>query len=254
MSIDALVPLGTHVCLPGEALLEIAGEVTVKFGSGLMAQSSGSRVFARGTLCGPLVIDSTSPMPMYSVQRPRHARYIPRVGDPVVGAVLQTTNTSYRVTIGSSQPAVLDVLGFDGASKTNRPRLKPGDTVYCHVVSCERGLDVELSCCAVGGITAKDWTTGESVFGALCGGYVVKVPPSFALELLTQSDSVLSILGERLPFEACIGVNGRIWVRSGDDCPDREARVVAIASCICESQYDDSALAVRARVAAYFDK
>lgn len=51
-------------------------------------------------------------------------QYVPAAQEFVVGVVTARLGEAYRVDIGSAQPATLDFLAFEGASKRNRPNLK----------------------------------------------------------------------------------------------------------------------------------
>ena len=51
-------------------------------------------------------------------------KYVPSVDDMVVGVVLDRHGEAYKVDVGSAATASLPILGFEGASKKNRPMLK----------------------------------------------------------------------------------------------------------------------------------
>ena len=139
--------------------------------------------------------------------------YIPRNEDLVIATVTRVAGfAGYQLDAGCGTYIKLDALAFDGASKRSRPELRVGATVYCRVVQSRCEIELEASCCAVTG-PRKDWMSGESLFGELKGGYVHTVRPLFARYLL--SSPLLDSLGARIPFECCIGVNGRVWVRAG---------------------------------------
>ena len=44
--------------------------------------------------------------------------------ESVIGVVRERAGESYRVDIGTSQPATLSMLAFEGATKRNRPNLR----------------------------------------------------------------------------------------------------------------------------------
>ena len=78
-------------------------------------------------------------------------RYIPAVGDNVVGRVVERHSENFVVDIGGPFPAVLNVLAFEGATRRNRPKLGEGDLVYARVVLAHRDLETELSCVDISG-------------------------------------------------------------------------------------------------------
>ncbi|CUE73776.1 ribosomal RNA processing protein 40, putative [Bodo saltans] len=262
--VTELVAPSSVVCLPGEPVLFLANNAVVAIGRGIARLGtrtidgvSGEVLVA--TVCGPLTRRKGN-FPgapwSYSIEA-AGGRYLPCVGDAVVGTVVRVLPLSYQISLGGAHPATLDALAFDGATKASRPRLKMGDHVYCHVVTAAKDADVDVSCCAVGDMEAKEWTTGESVFGPLHHGCVVRVGLSYARKLQSSDSSniVLSLLGERVPFEIAVGANGRVWVRgapSGADASLEQTRTIAVAACVAESQHDVTSLDVRARVESYF--
>ena len=76
---------------------------------------------------------------------------------------------AYKVALHGTQAAQLPQLAFDGASKRNKPALVSGDVVFCRVVTATPFCEPELSCAVASG-PAKDWVTGESLYGQLKGG------------------------------------------------------------------------------------
>ena len=121
-------------------------------------------------------------------------------------------------------------LNFEGATKRNKPQLKPGMLLYCRVESSSSdsgssstissSTDPTLSCMIGphdGGVPRKDWMTNEGTYGELKGGTVRKIPLGLARELLSPQNVVLNELGSskfKIPFEVCVGVNGYVWVHS----------------------------------------
>lgn len=257
--VTELVAIGQQVCLPGEAVLLLQDSAVVSIGSGLA--HGGSRIVdgVKGdvlvaAVCGCVVKERGKPGAPFRYSIPCNSRYVPRKGDPVVATVLKALGSTYHMSIGAAHPALLDGCAFDGATKNSRPRLHVGDSVYCHVATCDPEMDVVVTCCAPPGIEAKEWTTGESVFGPLKGGAVIRVPLSYGRQLMEENALILSLLGQRVPYEICAGANGRVWVRGngGGDGRIEQMRTVAVAACLTEGQFDGSATDIRARVESYF--
>ncbi|KAL3771449.1 hypothetical protein ACHAW5_000104 [Stephanodiscus triporus] len=171
------------------------------------------------------------------------------VGDRVIGIVEDQRASAdyYRVNVFGSHPALLHVLGFEGATKRNRPTLEPGSLVYCRVVRGFGGgrMDGEVSCkvgggggdCGKsmyncnrsddnhrddyddddddGGAARKDWMTNEGTYGPLVGGTSFRVPLGLARELLLPKNAVLDALDKSgVPFEIAVGTNGVVWVNA----------------------------------------
>lgn len=150
----------------------------------------------------------------------------------------------YKVNILSGTSCLLSRLGFEGATKRNKPELKVGDVVYCRVQLAHRDLDTELTCIAAGGVSKKEWSSGESVYGALNGGQLIKLSTGFCKNLLQTDNFLLATLAKYafsrffvssvhpflvffffelcfgyfryLPYEIAIGINGFVWFRTGN--------------------------------------
>lgn len=75
---------------------------------------------------------------------------------------------------------LLAVDGFRGATKRNRPNLTEGDVVFCQVtrVYPKQELTTEVSC--INANDMKQWTTKETYFGPLEGGFTFTVPIDYA--------------------------------------------------------------------------
>jgi len=141
----------------------------------------------------------------------------------VIGIVTGRNQDHYHLNIFASRPAILSTVGFEGATKRNKPNLKVGEVVYCRVVDwgvCE-GMegDVIVTCIegnSSGGTTGKkDWMTSECIYGELKDGVTFVVPLFYALELLRPKNVCLNELGMMIPFEIAVGMNGLIWVKCG---------------------------------------
>lgn len=248
-----------HCLLPGDVAVKLRPGATVVVGSGLRSLAARSDVEGEKTLdvtvCGSLrrqvalVLDNQRAL-QYSIVSTSAKRYAPRRGDVVVGVVVRAGPTNYSLHIGSAYHATLDALAFDGASKVNRPKLQPGDLVYAHVTSADKDADAEVSCCAFGDMPAKDWATGQAVFGPLRGGASVVVPLQLASDLVQNVCPVLMIAGGRVAFEAAIGLNGRVWIGVA---PGVSRKVlIALTRCVAEAKECQNPAEVAALVDRYF--
>ena len=169
-------------------------------------------------------------------------RYRPSIEDRVVGIVEDRVASDgaggdvYRVNIGGPHPALLSNLNFEGATKRNKPSLKPGTLIYARVTSNSTSVtDPTLSCQLGphdGGLPRKDWMTNEGTYGELKGGTCRRIQLGLARELLTPGNLVLMELSKyKIAFEVCIGVNGLLWVHS-----TRPEYTILILNAILNSQ------------------
>ncbi|KAL7621175.1 exosome non-catalytic core subunit rrp40 [Parahypoxylon ruwenzoriense] len=142
-------------------------------------------------------------------------RYIPTVGDLVIGTVHHSAADYFYVMLsGYTSNAVLPQLAFEMATKKTRPNLNPGALVYARVCLANRHMDPELECVSP--------STGKADgLGPLNGGMLVDISLGMARRLLMRKSVeegkvvVLEELGSAgLAFETAVGRNGKIWVNS----------------------------------------
>ena len=135
-------------------------------------------------------------------------RYLPVAGDRVIGVVVSVHSEQYKVDIGYHVYALLDVLAFEGASKRNRPQLTAGSVVYAKVVTANRDIEPEITCCSP--------DTGKADgLGELVDGYHLQVR-SFLMKNILFSDksSFLQALSQqKVSFDLVVGMNRVVWVR-----------------------------------------
>lgn len=131
-------------------------------------------------------------------------RYIPFVGEAVIGIITVKTADFYRVDIGGPFPAVLDCCAFEGASKRNRPTLTVGALVYGRITLANRDMEPEMECMAASGKAEG--------FGELLDGFMTSVSLLSCRRLLNADHPILSNFAQICSFEMVVGLNGRIWV------------------------------------------
>lgn len=193
---------GDHLCAIGDLAQVLLGPGVARDGDFLVASRAG--VLRWEAERSRLWVDNDQ------------KRYVPALGDHVIGVVVEKHAEEYRLRVGAAALATLPTLAFDGATKRNRPHLEVGTLVYARVVLANKDMEPEVSCAAPPGVGAKDWVTKESVFGELEGGNVFDCPQALCRELLATDSAVLDALGGVAPFELAIGVNGRVWIAATD--------------------------------------
>jgi len=202
-----------EIVLPGDDVtgrLAALGFSTLRLGAGLSQAVSGA-IYC--TLAGILCF--LPPNRFYVLSNNR--RYVPALGDTVVGVVKDRQSEHYRVRVNGISLALLPFLAFDGATRRNKPDLAPGSLIFARVASCSPHMDPELTCCAPPGAPKKDWVTGQGLFGSLQGGRLVHVSLGLSRRLLNPSCALLSQLSRSFPFEMAVGLNGMVWFVAGDD-------------------------------------
>ncbi|KAF9911333.1 exosome non-catalytic core subunit rrp40, partial [Lobosporangium transversale] len=158
-------------------------------------------------------------------------------GESVIGVVVGKTVEHYKVDIGTAQPALLGVLAFEGATKRNKPDIKIGALIYCRVSLANKDMEAELEC--------FNPSTGKADgYGELKSGFLIKVSLGLARRLLDPKTLILRLLGQHIPFETAIGMNGKVWIHSAEP-----KHTILICNAIKNSEYlnkDECAVMVKA--------
>ena len=212
------------VVLPGT---EIARTVRAPIGEKKRIARLGLGVVQRGrsvlaTKAGQVRLDDrTGRITVESNQQ----RYVAGVGNMVIGIVIEKHSEEYRVALHGTDTAVLSVLGFEGATKRNKPALTVGTAVYALVSRAVRSAEVEITCIEPG--SAKSWVGKQTTYGELEGGTLLRVSLALARALQKSGNFVFKTIGDRIPFECAIGLNGIVWVKS-----DAIQRTVLVAQAV----------------------
>ncbi|KAF8319753.1 exosome complex exonuclease RRP40 [Clavulina sp. PMI_390] len=198
--------------LPGDQVPARAEkQKSLKLGPGLVQTSSGSSPSSSNdpiiaTRSG--ILNSSENGKRWWVEK-NTTRYVPSVGESVIGVIVARHAEGFRVDLGSAHHASLDALAFEGASKRNKPALKVGSLVYCRVSLANRDMEPEVEC--------VDPTTHKAEgYGELKSGFMVNCSLGLARSFISQAHPLLPKLGARFPFEIAIGMNGRVWFKAPD--------------------------------------
>lgn len=204
-----LARLADPEIFPGDLICAVEDFERVLLGPGIVRVADGTQLAAakQGVLCWE---PARQRLWVENEQR----RYVPAVGEHVIGVIVDKHAEEYRLQIGGAHPATLPVLAFDGASKRNRPHLEVGALVFARVVLAHKDMEPEVTCAAPPGVSAKDWVTKESIYGELPGGHVFECPTALCARLNRDDCPVLEALGGHVAFEIAIGANGRVWISS----------------------------------------
>ncbi|KAG6038776.1 hypothetical protein E4U41_003708 [Claviceps citrina] len=160
-----------------------------------------------------------------------HGRYLPRVGELVIGTVQKSAADVYYVSLSDyTAPALLPQLSFESATKKTRPILAAGALVYARVSMANKHMDAELEC--VSPATGK-----ADGLGPLTGGMLFHISLGMSRRLMMPKSvqegkiAVLEELGALgLHFETATGRNGRFWVES-----ESARTVIAVGRAIQET-------------------
>jgi len=202
-----------RVVIPGDQVVEVEQEQKagnqVVVGPGLRREPGDQVRVTRPGLLRRKVASETQPLPVYWVDC-HSKRYVAARGENVIGVVIAKAGDTFRVDIGTSEPASLSYLAFEGATKKNRPAVAVGDLVYAKLLVASRDMEPELVC-----VDSYGKKAGLGVLAG--GGFMFSLPLHLVRRLLAppvEGWSLLKALGGSTAFEVAVGMNGRLWLRA----------------------------------------
>uniref|UniRef100_A0A803QL89 Cytosolic Fe-S cluster assembly factor NBP35 n=1 Tax=Cannabis sativa TaxID=3483 RepID=A0A803QL89_CANSA len=204
--------------VPGDVVLDLSAMAnqTIKLGSGLRQESDAISV----TKAGKLKLSKHNKYWVESSQK----RYVPSVGDSVLGVVVDSRADNFLVDIKGPSLGFLPVLAFEGGTRRNIPKFEAGTLIYVRVVKANPGMNPELSCTDAGGKAAE--------FGPLKDGYTFECSTGLSRMLLSSPPCpVLEAFGKKVSFEVAVGLNGRVWVNA-----ESPSTIIVVANAIMKSE------------------
>ena len=183
------------VVVPGELLAEgdyIAGPYVYKEDNKLFATTIGIVESKRGVI---RVVPLQGP-------------YIPKVGDVVIGIVVDYLPTAYVLDINSSYKAILQAAEVlppqkNALTEDLSKYLDVGDAVVCKVVRFDRYSDAIVSC------------KGREL-GKVTNGRLIRVNPAKIPRLIGRKGSMINLVKKETGCKIVIGQNGFIWIKGKD--------------------------------------
>ncbi|KAM1340161.1 hypothetical protein ACFX2H_038601 [Malus domestica] len=204
--------------IPGDVVLDLSDMTnqTIKLGGGLRQDFDSIVAMKAGTL------RFTKPN-KYWVETSQK-RYVPCVGDSVLGIVADSRADNFLVDVKGPTLAYLPVLAFEGGTRRNIPKFEVGTLLYVRVVKANPGMNPELSCTDASGKAAE--------YGVLKDGYNFDCSTGLSRMLLRSPRCpVLEELGKKISFEIAVGLNGRVWVNASSS-----SLIIVVSNAIMNSE------------------
>jgi exosome complex component RRP4 len=147
------------------------------------------------------------------------AFYVPKVGDIVIGAVIEVGFNGWTIDIKSPFTALLrasDVLSrpFKPQNDELSQVLNAGDLIVAKIASYDRAHDPQL-------------TVGEPGLGKITRGQILRVTPTKIPRVIGRKGSMISMIKQETGCQIILGVNGVILV-TGKNPEDEELAMMAI--------------------------
>jgi exosome complex component RRP4 len=135
---------------------------------------------------------------------PIHGCYVPKVGDMVIGKIIDYGSNMWAVDINSPYLGVLTVS--EALSKPINPfkdnilkYLNIGDFIKAKVVAFDKTRDAAL-------------TVKEQGLGKISKGFIITIEPTKIPRVIGRKGSMLTTLKNKLSGHIEVGKNGRIWI------------------------------------------
>src|SRR3972149_3240861 len=147
------------------------------------------------------------------------AFYVPKVGDLVIGAVIEVGFNGWTVDVKSPYTALLrasDVLSrpFKPQNDELSQVLSAGDLIVAKIASYDRAHDPQL-------------TVSEPGLGKITRGQIMRVTPTKIPRVIGRKGSMISTIKQGTNCQIILGLNGVILV-TGKNPDDEELAMTAI--------------------------
>ena len=147
------------------------------------------------------------------------AFYIPKVGDTIIGTVVEVGFSGWTVDINSPYMAILratEVLNrpFKPQKNDLTEVLDVGDLVVAKIVAYDRTHDPQLS-------------VNEPGLGKITRGQIVKITPTKIPRVIGKKGSMISLIKQETGCHIILGHNGVILI-TGKSLEDEELAMMAI--------------------------
>jgi exosome complex component RRP4 len=147
------------------------------------------------------------------------AFYVPKMGDIVIGTVVEVGFNGWTVDIKAPYTALLrasDVLSrpFKPQNDELSAVLNAGDLIVAKIASYDRAHDPQL-------------TVGEPGLGKITRGQILQVTPTKIPRIIGRKGSMISMIKQETGCQIILGLNGVVLV-TGKTLEDEELAIVAI--------------------------
>ncbi|MEM2937307.1 MAG: exosome complex RNA-binding protein Rrp4 [Candidatus Bathyarchaeia archaeon] len=147
------------------------------------------------------------------------AFYIPKIGDTVIGTVVEVGFSGWTVDINSPYLAIL--RASDALTRAFKPQkndltevLDVGDLIVAKIIAYDRTHNPQLS-------------VNEPGLGKITRGQIVKITPTKIPRVIGKKGSMISLIKQETGCHIILGHNGIILI-TGKSLEDEELAIMAI--------------------------
>ncbi|MEA2046560.1 MAG: exosome complex RNA-binding protein Rrp4 [Euryarchaeota archaeon] len=148
---------------------------------------------------------------------PLAGKYVPSVGDTVIGIVGDITVSNWIVDINSPYEGLLHISEYPKRIERDEmgKYLRIGSSIMVRVKDVDSTMKVEL-------------TLNDRRLGTLNTGRVVEISYTRVPRVIGKGGSMISMLKKELNCNMFVGQNGRIWVNGSDEDMDLVLKTILI--------------------------
>jgi len=193
------IEVDRELVLPGELLAE------GKFKAGSGTYMENGKIFAAQLGIKSIRSNFVNVVPLAG-------QYIPKVGDQVIGMIIDIGPSNWLTEINSPYPAPLHIteapwrVDFGDTARY----LKVGDVILAKVLMVDEVKHIQV-------------TMKERGLRKLQGGQIIEIPHSKVPRVIGRNGSMIQMIKEYTNCRIIVGQNGRIWL-------DGDANDIAIAA------------------------
>lgn len=139
--------------------------------------------------------------------------YIPKVGDYVIGEIIEVGLNHWMVDINAPYQAAMvmfEIQEFVDKNADLSRYLDLGDLIFTKIINVTKNKYINL--------TMKDVRCRK-----LIGGLVVHITPSKVPRLIGKKGSMINTIKKYTGSMILVGQNGRVWVKGGNETLAAEA-------------------------------
>jgi len=148
---------------------------------------------------------------------PLAGKYVPSVGDTVIGVVDDIVFSNWIINVNSPYGGLLHISEYPKKIDMNEMSkyLRIGSSIMAKVKDVDSTMKVEL-------------TLNDRRLGMLKRGRVVEISPTRVPRLIGKGGSMINMLKTELNCNIFVGQNGRIWVDGNDRDMDLALKTILI--------------------------
>ncbi len=146
---------------------------------------------------------------------PLSGKYIPAIGDVVIGMIADISFSNWKVDINSPYEALMHISEYPRRIDSSEMSkiMNVGDLAIFKVIDVDSSMKIEL-----------ELKNGQ--LRVLRNGRIVELSYSKVPRVIGRAGSMINLLKSKLNINIFVGKNGRIWIRGKESDEDLAVRTI----------------------------